>query len=49
MTPRVRRKPKRPDGGPIDPVLGEKLLRKAQATKVGNKDYRVWNGVTLFC
>jgi excisionase family DNA binding protein len=42
---RVRRPP---DGGPIDPVLGEQLLKKKQATKVGNTYYRVWEGVTLF-
>ena len=30
---RVRRKPLTPEGGPIDSVLVEKLLKKGQATK----------------
>lgn len=37
-----------PEGGPIDPVLGEKLLKKGQAKKCGGKYYRVWNGITLY-
>jgi len=37
-----------PEGGPIDPVLGEKLIKSGKATKVGNRYYRVWNGITLF-
>lgn len=45
---RQRQRPKQPEGGPIDPVLGEKLLKKGEAKKVGNKYYRVWNGMTLY-
>lgn len=45
---RVGRKPLTPEGGPIDPVLGKQLAKKGQAEKVGNKYYRVWNGITLF-
>ncbi len=37
----VRRKPQPPEGGPLDPVLGEKLLKKKQAVKVGKTYYRV--------
>ena len=39
--PRRNRQP--PDGGPLDPVLGEALLKKKQAVKVGKHYYRVWN------
>ena len=46
--PRERQKPLTPEGSPIDPELGEKLLKKGQAEKVGDKYYRVWNGMTLF-
>jgi excisionase family DNA binding protein len=45
---RGRRPDKPPEGGPIDPVLGEQLLKKKQAVKVGNTYYRVWNGMTLY-
>ena len=45
---RRRRNATAPEGGPIDPKLGEELLKKGQATKVGNVYYRVWNGKTLF-
>jgi excisionase family DNA binding protein len=47
-SPRVRRRPEPPEGGPIDPVLGQVLLKKKQAVKIGNEYYRVWNGMTLF-
>ena len=43
-----RRRQRQPEGGPIDPALGMKLLRKGQATKVGNSYYRVHDGVILF-
>jgi excisionase family DNA binding protein len=49
--PYQRRKPRRPappEGGPIDPELGEKLLKKGQAVKVGKKYYRIWNGIIQF-
>ena len=46
--PRVRQKPVTPEGGPIDPVLGQELLKKGQAEKVGKHYYRIWNGMTLF-
>ena len=46
--PRVRANRRPPEGGPIDPTLGEKLVKKGQATRVGNKYYRVWEGMTLF-
>ena len=46
--PKSRQKQQAPDGGPLDPALGEKLAKKGQATKVCNKYYRVWNGKTLF-
>jgi len=45
---RQRRRPEPPEGGPIDPVLGETLLKKGEVRKVGNKYYRVWNGMTLY-
>jgi excisionase family DNA binding protein len=38
----------RPEGGPIDPKLGEELLKKGQAKKVGNVYFRIWNGMTLY-
>ena len=44
----VRQNRQPPEGGPIDPVLGERLLKKKQAVKEGNTYYRVWNGVTLY-
>lgn len=46
--PRQKRKPQPPDGGPLDPALGEALLRKKQAVKIGKEYYRVWNGTILF-
>ena len=45
VTPRRRQQP---TGGPLDPSLGEALLKKKQAVKVGETYYRVWNGITLF-
>jgi excisionase family DNA binding protein len=49
-TPRHRRSttPPRPDGGPIDPELGEKLLKTGQAAKVHGTYYRRHNGIILF-
>lgn len=44
----VRRRPEPPEGGPIDPELGERLLKKGQGVKEGSKYYRVWNGIILF-
>ncbi|WP_442484453.1 helix-turn-helix domain-containing protein [Aeoliella sp. SH292] len=46
--PRVRRKRQPPEGGPLDPELGEQLMKKKQAVKVNGKYYRVWDGVILF-
>jgi excisionase family DNA binding protein len=43
-----RKREQRPEGGPIDPVLGEQLLKKKQAVRVGKHYYRVWNGMTLY-
>ena len=40
--------PKKPEGGPIDPVLGEKLAKQGLARESGGKYYRVWNGMTLW-
>jgi excisionase family DNA binding protein len=37
-----------PEGGPLDPALGEALLKKKQAVKVGKTYYRVRNGVILY-
>jgi excisionase family DNA binding protein len=45
---RRRRKPQPPEGGPLDPALGEELLKKKQAVKVGKQYYRVWNGMILY-
>jgi excisionase family DNA binding protein len=45
---RPQRKCQPPDGGPLDPALGEALLKKGQAVKVANKYYRVWKGTILF-
>ena len=45
---RGRRKPSPPEGGPIDPALGEELAKKGQARKVGKHYYRIWNGITQF-
>jgi excisionase family DNA binding protein len=47
-TRRYNRKREPPEGGPIDPVLGEALIKKGQATKFCGKYYRIWNGVILF-
>lgn len=46
--PTVRRRRRMPEGGPLDPALGEELLKKRQAVKVGKLYYRVWNGMTLY-
>lgn len=44
-----RRRPDQPpEGGPIDPGLGEQLLKSGQAVKFGKHYYRVWNGMTLY-
>jgi excisionase family DNA binding protein len=37
-----------PEGGPIDPELGEKLLKTGEAAKVGGTYYRKHNGIILF-
>lgn len=47
-TPRVRRKRQPPEGGPLDPELGEQLMKKKQGVKVNGKYYRVWDGIVLF-
>lgn len=46
--PHVRRQRRRPEGGPLDPELGEQLLKKRQAVKIGNKYYRLWNGIPQY-
>jgi len=51
VPPRVlhyHRRQEPPEGGPIDPSLGEALIKKHQAMKVCGTYYRVWNGITLF-
>ncbi len=45
---RPRRLRREPDGGPIDSALGERLIKKGQAAKVGKYYYRVWDGMILF-
>jgi excisionase family DNA binding protein len=45
---RPRRKHQPPEGGPIDPALGEALLKKGQAVKLGKKYCRIWNDTILF-
>ena len=47
-TTRTRRSSPPPEGGPIDPALGEQLAKNGQARKVGKHYYRIWNGVTQF-
>ena len=48
-TSRSRRSsPRPPDGGPIDPALGEKLLKTGQAAIVAGTYYRKHNGIILF-
>jgi excisionase family DNA binding protein len=36
-----------PEGGPLDPVLGEALMKKGQAVRQGDKYYRLWEGRIL--
>lgn len=43
-----RRQRKQPEGGPLDPALGEQLFKKKQARKINGVYFRVWNGVTLY-
>ena len=43
-----RRKRQEPEGGPLEPALGEALRKKGQVVKVGNTYYRVWNGRVLY-
>src|SRR5262245_46356782 len=45
---RPRQQRQEPERGPLDPVLGEALLKKGQAVKVGKEYYRVWKGMILF-
>jgi excisionase family DNA binding protein len=47
-TPRYMRRQQTPERGPIDPILGEKLLKKGEAVKHGNQYFRVWDGIILF-
>jgi excisionase family DNA binding protein len=45
----LARRVRRPsDGRPIDPVLGEQLLKKKQAIEFGGTYYRIWNGGIQF-
>ena len=41
------RRDRPPEGGPLDPVLGEALLKKGQAVRQGDKYYRLWEGRIL--
>ena len=46
---RIRhRRETQPEGGPLDPELGKKLLKQGKAVFDGKKYYRVWNGITLY-
>lgn len=45
---RVRRRRRTPPGGPLDPVLGEQLLERQQAVKLGKQYFRIWDGTVLF-
>lgn len=47
-SPPVRQRRRMPPGGPLDPALGEELLKKRKARKIGNQYFRVWDGITLF-
>jgi hypothetical protein len=42
------RSKREPEGGPLEPALGEALLKKGQAVKVGKEYDRVWNEMILF-
>jgi excisionase family DNA binding protein len=44
---RTRRRPLPPEGGPIDPALGKRLLRKKEAVKIDGMFYRVRDGIIL--
>lgn len=46
--PRQRRRRQPPEGGPIDSELGKKLAKSGKAKLVGNKYYRVHDGITLY-
>lgn len=50
LAPQARRPLRRPlpEGGPLDPILGEQLLKKKQAVKLGNTYYRIVDNVILF-
>ncbi len=43
-----RRRRQAPPGGPLDPVLGEELLKTGQAVKDFGKYYRLWEGQVLY-
>ena len=43
-----RRRRTQPEGGPLDPALGEQLLKKKQAVIVGGVYYRVWDDLILY-
>jgi excisionase family DNA binding protein len=45
---KLRQKRQEAEGGPLEHSLGEDLLKKKQAVKVGKTYYRIWNGVVLF-
>ena len=45
---RARRHPLPREGGSIDSVLVEKILKKGQAKKVGNHYFRIWNWITQY-
>ena len=46
--PRMPRQRRIPNGWPLDPELGEQLLKKNQAVKVLGKYYRVHDKMILF-
>jgi excisionase family DNA binding protein len=46
--PRQRRWRGPPPGGPLDPALGQELMKKGKAVFQNGKYYRVWDGITLY-
>jgi excisionase family DNA binding protein len=46
--PRIARRRQPPEGGPLDPELGKRLMKEGKAELVLGQYYRVWNGMILF-
>ena len=46
--PRVQHRRQMPDGGPLDPEIGKKLVKEGKAVLEGKTYYRKWNGITLY-